>query len=1237
MFPKKFIIPSYLVALLCTGQASIFAGGFSLGINFGADEPNGANSGTLAAELVAGAPAFAQPNWNNVTTKAGTVENLNLDNSGLPIASSAAVTWTSPNTWSSTGRGEENNQFAADSGDRLLMLGYLDTGNATTTTVDITNIPAELASAGYDVVVYALGGVSGRGGGYQLRATDDTPLADPLFGDAPANPTKHAHDIGASHRDTGTFLVLRVPHGLTSESIRVAASTANGWGAGGTPRASLNALQLVPHDPRPVITFTSPSDASKQLPTADDAALSFNWLPTTQGLEFTVTDDNAALVAGSLVLTVDGVVVSPTVTAGGGIAVVSYSPVAPWANGSHHTAVLKGKDNEASARDIQATVNFSIDPIGEGTLFIEAEDFNYSDDDGISNGGQHANFGDPDASLKNKNGIQDVDYHDPGANEQQVYRALTGVATGKLGTDNAARGANTITENYILGWNDAGDWYNYTRDFGPAQKYKVYGRFASGGADEHAILSKVKGDVTTPDQTTLDLGHFDSEATHNWDLFDYVPLRNSKGEDAVLRLGGVTTLRFTVLPGNVDYNYLAFVPTAGPTLRPSIATASPVPDSTFNLRDPLVKVLVLDGETAVKASTLKLSIDGAAVAGTAVDTDDGAEISFKVVSRFAPGSFHTATVSFTDDDVPTADAQSFTWSFNVQDFTSDTLFVEAEDFNFSDDDGATNPGQHPEFGDANGSLLGKNGMADVDYHDPGGNEQKVYRALTGVAAGKLGTDFAQRGLGVNNSSYIVGWNDAGDWFNYTRTFPAGNGPVAGVRYNIYGRFASGGADEHGKLDLVTSDPTAGDQTVEPLGNFDATATHNWDLFHSVPLRNSSGELVSVRLNGSTTVRLTVLPGNIDINYLAFVPADLQVIKSTLVSAAPAKGTYVTHAPEIKVVLHDEDSKVKASSIRLTVDGVNVTGTATITDTDNGAEIRYNEAVVIIPINHNATIEWADEGVAGTQTYSWSWGEAYNTDNLFIEAEDFNHDGGQSFADDFSNKGLYDGLSGTHLVDYAQPGGGNDSDKYRKTESPNVNITEINDANRTGAGDRLGFDTISDFKIGWNDVGDWYNYTRNFPKGKYHPYARLSSGGADIHADLSRVTSDPTQGDQKTVSLGTFDASATGNWDGFVFVPLRKNGEEVTLDLDGPITLRLSVLPGNFDYNYMMFVPDAPRPRITVGPVVDGKFTLTYPAAAGVLQSAPTVLGPWKDVVGAAGSLNVDASKGTTLFYSLRAP
>jgi len=132
---------------------------YSIGLNFGADEASGSNSGTLAAKDVAGVPSVAQANWNNLrlATGSGTVI---ADAYGVPQATAMTGVWSSANTWSSTGRGEENNALAG--ADKVLMTGYLDTGAPSTTTVKIAGIPDQLYGDGYDVYVYALGGVEAR-------------------------------------------------------------------------------------------------------------------------------------------------------------------------------------------------------------------------------------------------------------------------------------------------------------------------------------------------------------------------------------------------------------------------------------------------------------------------------------------------------------------------------------------------------------------------------------------------------------------------------------------------------------------------------------------------------------------------------------------------------------------------------------------------------------------------------------------------------------------------------------------------------------------------------------------------------------------------------------------------------------------------------------------------------------------------------------------------------------------
>ena len=90
---------------------------FVLGINFASDEPDGAGSVVDGAAGVLGTTV-----WNNVEGAEGSAEELAIQINGASAASDISVSWSSPNTWSSTGRGEENN--TASGNDKNLMTGY---------------------------------------------------------------------------------------------------------------------------------------------------------------------------------------------------------------------------------------------------------------------------------------------------------------------------------------------------------------------------------------------------------------------------------------------------------------------------------------------------------------------------------------------------------------------------------------------------------------------------------------------------------------------------------------------------------------------------------------------------------------------------------------------------------------------------------------------------------------------------------------------------------------------------------------------------------------------------------------------------------------------------------------------------------------------------------------------------------------------------------------------------------
>lgn len=218
---------------------------YGIGLNLGANE----SGAQLGAADVVGANGVAQANWNNLygnnSADTGPVGNIVADNNGASAATTVTVEFDSPNTWESTGRGEENNDFTAP--DSNLMTGYADTGADTTTTVTVSNIPSQLTGAGYDVVVYYLGGVPDKGGGYRIVDPNGAVLADYIHASGTLTPPDSTYVLndgtpGSTEYKRGNVLVFR---NLKANTIVVEAATANGKGVGSNPRAPMNAIQLV--------------------------------------------------------------------------------------------------------------------------------------------------------------------------------------------------------------------------------------------------------------------------------------------------------------------------------------------------------------------------------------------------------------------------------------------------------------------------------------------------------------------------------------------------------------------------------------------------------------------------------------------------------------------------------------------------------------------------------------------------------------------------------------------------------------------------------------------------------------------------------------------------------------------------------------------------------------------------------------------------------------------------------
>jgi hypothetical protein len=201
----------------------------SIGINFGANEPDAGGSAVAGA-----AGALNTVTWNNLSGPSGTQANLNADVGGASAATNASVTWSSPNTWASTGRGEENNTAPAGN-NRNLMTGYIDTLGVGEqgASVTVSDIPPVSGFPFFDVYVYMTGGVNGRGGTYTIGGTTLEHTGDAAFDGA------FVEDVLDPGTTAGSnFIVFR---GLSGQNFTLTSTPS----IGNPARAPISAIEIV--------------------------------------------------------------------------------------------------------------------------------------------------------------------------------------------------------------------------------------------------------------------------------------------------------------------------------------------------------------------------------------------------------------------------------------------------------------------------------------------------------------------------------------------------------------------------------------------------------------------------------------------------------------------------------------------------------------------------------------------------------------------------------------------------------------------------------------------------------------------------------------------------------------------------------------------------------------------------------------------------------------------------------
>ncbi len=309
---------------------------------------------------------------------------------------------------------------------------------------------------------------------------------------------------------------------------------------------------------------------------------------------------------------------------------------------------------------------------------------------------------------------------------------------------------------------------------------------------------------------------------------------------------------------------------------------------------------------------------------------------------------------------------------------------------------------------------------------------------------------------------------------------------------------------------------------------------------------------------------------------------------------------------VKVVVAEGVGSVDPAAVTLQIDDVPVT--PTVNKANGEVTITYAPAGGwAANSTHTAELTYGD------RTVNWSFQiGSIRTPTFFVEAEDFDNNGvAQAAASAMPYfGGAYAGLGAT-ATDYQRPAQA-DWPVYRMGEDPNVPLVLSPDRDRGVS------ELAVNFRIGWVDANQWYQYTRDFPAGQYHVYAGLSHGDAAdsatrIGGNLATVT-----GGTPTI-VGSFFAPATGGWGNSDLVPLRDTATTnalVTVELAGQQTIRFTTLNG--DYDFLLFVPASEAGGLQFDSVKlnpDGTITIEWTGTA-TLEAAPTLNGPWTAVAGA---------------------
>jgi hypothetical protein len=389
--------------------------------------------------------------------------------------------------------------------------------------------------------------------------------------------------------------------------------------------------------------------------------------PATTNVTFQVDSDASTMIGANVSLTLNGVsqpgLTFSSVTPTNQLFVTNTTPL--QLNTVYNATIIA-----TDANGNKSTNHFNFNTFSPNNLCIDAEDYNHGAGQFFPNPTPNAYAG-----LLGTLGIDFHEVDSTGTNPAALYRIgdlpQILLVTGDPYDHAGFQGAGAT--DYELGFTDAGEWQNFTRDLANTN-YTIYARAASGGGGTIMIERHANPTATTTTQPKAALGTCIIPPTGGSKIYSgpMIPLTDFFGNPVQIRFPGTNTFRELAVNNRAyNLNYLMFVPnTNTATLKPYLSAGYPYPGATGVALESRIEFTIANRQTAVNPGTVQLFLNSNNVTSSITLSNNaaGTVVTYVPPVFLTPNSNYTVTAIFTDNSGTPATTTN-TWQFTTANST----------------------------------------------------------------------------------------------------------------------------------------------------------------------------------------------------------------------------------------------------------------------------------------------------------------------------------------------------------------------------------------------------------------------------------------------------------------------------------------------------------------------------------------------------------------------------------------